>query len=177
MAMPSPPIFVDCEASDLDGYVIEVGWAVAPPGGEIIGTAHLVRPAPDWQIKDAWSRKAERLHGISLAELFAHGEPAQAVASEMNRQLAGLELYSDEPAYDRRWLEQLFEAAGIEPTFTVSAEPTRTFLEILAEQRNFEPGKFQTLWDQVRLERRHRADADALAHAKLWRFIMDDAEK
>lgn len=170
----SSPVFVDCEASDLDGYIIEVGWAVAPQGQEIISAAVLVRPAPQWKIRDAWNHKAEMLHGISLVQLLAHGRSAEDVAQIVNEELAGLELFSDAPKYDGRWLAQLFEAAGVEPAFTISPTPTRALLETIARRRNFDPIRFQQRWDDARQNRRHRADADALTYARLWRLIMDD---
>ncbi len=146
-------------------------------GGEIVSAAHLVRPAPEWKIREAWNLKAERLHGISLAQLLAHGAPAHAVANDMNDRLAGLELFSDESAYDRRWLGQLFKVAGVEPTFTVSLIPTRALLGGMAEERGFDPARFEKLWEEARQQRRHRADADARAYAEIWRQIAGDAEK
>jgi len=63
MADPSPPVFYDCEASSLDGFVIEVGWAYArPDDGQIIAASYLVLPLAEWQIATVWDENAEALH-------------------------------------------------------------------------------------------------------------------
>src|SRR5271166_809222 len=138
--MPSlPPVFFDCEASSLDGYIIEIGWAFLDKGGEnIVSAAHLIRPAPDWKIKDAWSAKSERLHGISLAHLREKGRPVEEIARIMNRELAGRELVSDNWRYDEMWLLQVFDAAGVEAAFTIRHTDARIVLEQAAADRNFD---------------------------------------
>jgi hypothetical protein len=83
------PVFFDCEASSLDGYLIEVGWAfVSPVNPEIVSAGYLIQPAPDWKIKDAWSRKSEKLHGISLDDLRQRGRPVEEIAEILNREHA-----------------------------------------------------------------------------------------
>ena len=169
------PVFFDCEASDFDGYIIEVGWAFAPPGGgDIVTAEHLVRPSPKWRIRDAWSSRAEKLHGISLVHLREHGRPAEIVAGLINDELAGRELYSDDPTYDGRWLDQLFQAAAVKPAFGVSSTPVRILLENLARERNFDPVQLQRAWNEARRNRRHRADAAALVYAQLWSRIIEN---
>ena len=113
------PVFYDCEASSLDGFVIEIGWALAPPGGgKIVSAGYLVRPAPDWEIEASWDPNAEALHGVSLDHLLKHGRPAWEVARTMNRALAGRELFSDSPN-DELWTRQIFDEAGVDPAFTM----------------------------------------------------------
>lgn len=113
-----------------------------------------MRPAPEWKIKDGWSAKSEKLHGISLAYLREHGLPAAALAAVMNRELDGWELLSDDPSYDERWLGQMYEAAGAKPSFVIGPTPARVVLESLARERNLDPTRFQKAWDEARQNRR-----------------------
>jgi hypothetical protein len=107
-----PTYFIDFEASGIapDSYPIEV--AVVYPGGEFQA---LIQPAPYW---DHWSHDAEDMHGISREQLLQEGRPALEVAMLMNELFGGKNLCSDVPT-DCFWLEVLYEAAGIDPTFTV----------------------------------------------------------
>jgi hypothetical protein len=107
-----PTHFIDFEASGIapDSYPIEV--AVVYPGSEF---QTLIQPAPYW---DHWSHDAEDMHGISRDQLLLEGRPALEVAILMNELFAGKTLCSDAPT-DCFWLEVLYEAAGIEPMFTV----------------------------------------------------------
>ena len=111
-------------------------------------------------------------HGISLARLREQGRPAEEVARMMNEALAGRELFSDDPAFDVRWIGQLFDAAGVKPGFVVSETPARHFLELLAGKQNFSSAQFQRVWEESRQDHHDRAEADALGNARLWRTIM-----
>jgi hypothetical protein len=45
------PVFYDIEASSLDGFPIEIGWARADlASGTILSEGHLIRPPPDWAV-------------------------------------------------------------------------------------------------------------------------------
>ena len=172
MSEASVPVFYDCEASELDeGYIIEIGWAFSDGEG-FVSAGSLIRPLAAWNIDDAWSSEAEALHGISLARLREQGRPAEEVAREMNKALAGRELFSDDPAFDVRWVGQLFDAAGVKQNFVVSETPARHFLELLAKTQNIGSAQFQRVWEDSRREHRDRAEADALGNARLWRTIM-----
>lgn len=168
----SIPVFYDCEASELDeGYIIEIGWAYSHGEG-FVSAGSLIRPLAAWNIDDAWSSEAEALHGISLSRLREQGRPAEEVAREMNKALAGRELFSDDPAFDVRWVGQLFDAAGVKQNFVVSETPARHFLELLAKTQKIGSAQFQRVWEDSRREHRDRAEADALGNARLWRTIM-----
>lgn len=175
MASYSPPVFYDCEASSLDGCVIEVGWAYArPDDGQIIAASYLVRPLAEWQIATVWDENAEALHGISLAELSAKGIPVRDIANAMNRELAGRELYSDSP-FDETWLSQIFEGAGIEPSFFVRQTSAYTLLEKAVADRKFDRSRYRMAVDEAEQIRRHRAEADARMWAQLWLMITKNA--
>ena len=111
----SAPVFYDLEASALDGCPIEVGWAWWV-GTRIQTEGHLVFPDPSWDIENSWNDGAQALHGISLKQLRSEGEPAFIVARCMNDVLADRKLFADSP-FDVGWMGQLFDAAGVEPTF------------------------------------------------------------
>lgn len=164
------PVFFDCEASSLDGYIIEIGWAFVESSGAITSASHLIRPPWNWKIADAWSTKAEKMHGISLAQVRATGDWPENVARRMNEQLAGRELYSDSP-YDENWLGQLFEAVGVQPEFTVRRTLAPTVLERIAIERNFDLARLTKMRAEAEGNRRHRAEEDALLWARLWKAV------
>ena len=114
-----PTHFIDFEASGIapDSYPIEV--AVVFPGGEYQA---LIQPASYW---DHWSYDAQDMHQITREQLVNEGTPAIQVAQRMNELFDGKILCSDNPA-DCFWLDVLYEAAGIEPTFSVS--PLEAFI-------------------------------------------------
>lgn len=157
-----PTHFIDFEASGIapDSYPIEV--AVVFPGGEYQA---LIQPASYW---DHWSYDAQDMHGLSREQLILEGTPPLAVAKEMNQLFDGKILCSDNPA-DCFWLDVLYEAAGIEPTFSVS--PLEVFIgrEAATEALALRP-PFRV----------HRAlgDATALALAmELYPLHMDSPDR
>lgn len=115
-----PTHFVDFEASGIapDSYPIEV--AEVNPGGEYQA---LIKPADYW---DHWSYDAQDMHQITREQLVNEGTPVIQVAQRMNELFDGKILCSDNPA-DCFWLDVLYEAAGIEPTFSVS--PLEVFID------------------------------------------------
>ena len=111
----APPCVVDVEASGFGSgsYPIEVGFVL--PDGRAYCT--LIRPEPEWT---HWDAQAEALHGISRDTAVAHGKPAAEVADVLNRELAGITVYSDAWSHDYSWLSVLFEAAGTAPRFKLA---------------------------------------------------------
>ena len=79
------PVFYDCEATCIGGLPIEIGWAfIDTSTGEIQSESHLVKPPLHWDMQPVWDPDAEKLHGISLKRLLAHGRPPFEVARRMN---------------------------------------------------------------------------------------------
>lgn len=107
------PRLGDIEASGLalQSYPIEIAWSL--PSGEI--RSWLVRTEPAWG--DYWDPRAESLHEITREMLQTEGVSARDVATLMNQDLSGETVYFDGGDYDRRWLNQLFDVAGIQPNF------------------------------------------------------------
>jgi hypothetical protein len=172
--MPTPtPVFYDCEASDLEGYPIEVGWAFTDPAtGALVSESHLIKPPAEWPVKESWDRAAERLHGIALAQLWREGRAVWEVAQRMNAVLGGRELFSDAPQ-DEAWLRLLFDAAGCEPGFTIRRTDARVLISQAAVHSGLDEAAYAHA-ERLAIEmapRRHRAEADARHLAVLWHIV------
>lgn len=145
------PIIIDIEASGFGSgsYPIEIGY-IDDTGQRYCS---LIKPLPEWT---AWDESAFSIHGISRSYLEHHGKPAELVANELNALLVGKRVFSDGWVADQFWLNTLFQALGMWPTFTLSP------IEGIQTPRQHE------CWDQTlsRLreqhnEQRHRASSDA----------------
>lgn len=151
MFKPKHPYIIDIEASGLgaNSYPIEVGLALEP--GRRYCT--LIRPVDHW---DHWDEQAESIHKISRNNLLTAGQPVTEVAAELNELLRNKVVFSDAWGVDNPWIIELYAAAGIEKTFTISS------LEMILTERQME------LWaktrDSVVLDlglQRHRASNDS----------------
>ena len=145
------PCVIDIEASGFGrgSYPIEVGF-VMPDGSAF---CMLIRPEREWT---HWDGAAERIHGISRTLLENHGRSVAEVARELNRRLAGRDVYCDNWAHDYAWLARLFEAAQLAPQFRL-----HHLRELLSEAA---AAHFDDARDVVRRNlhlRRHRASGDA----------------
>lgn len=165
------PVFYDCEASSLNGFPIEIGWAQLDlRTGTVRSEGHLIRPPPDWDVHGKWDDQSEELHGISLAALNAHGRPPDEIARRMNETLPGCELFADSP-FDETWLEQIFEAAWLDPAFTVRRTDAGVLIQQLVGDRA------QYLAAKRRASRMsprtHRAEGDARYWATVWTIIAN----
>lgn len=163
------PVFYDIEASGLDGFPIEVGWAWADAAsGSIISEAHLIRPPSDWDVRGSWDPAAASRHRIGTDDLFRHGRSPFEIARRMNGTVHGRELFADSP-FDERWLTLLFDAAGLEPEFRVRRTDPQVLIAALAGDR--------TRYAAAKREAAriapttHRAEADARHWAVLWAMI------
>ena len=145
------PDVLDFEASGFgsDSYPIEVGYSLGC--GERF--CMLIRPEPGWIF---WDDSAEAVHGISRELLLRSGLDVVQACHELNRRLSGRTLYSDAWVVDKEWLNKLFAAAGLQPSFQLSA-----IENIQSECQYF-------MWDKVRssllsesTDPRHRASSDA----------------
>lgn len=109
---------IDFEASSLDGnsFPIEVGIAIVCEDS-IESWSSLIQPTANWNRRGAWSARSERVHGISREELASAPSPRD-VLIELKERIDGIViLYSDNLEYDRRWLSELSDAAGIRAEF------------------------------------------------------------
>ena len=165
----SAPVFYDIEASGLDGFPIEIGWARADLASDtILSEGHLIRPPVDWDVSVTWDASAATRHRIPLDELWRTGKPAFEIARRMNDTLHGSELFADSP-FDESWLQQLFDAAGLEPEFVVRRTDAAVLIKALAGDRAvYADAKRQALRLAPPI---HRAEADARHWAVLWAMV------
>jgi hypothetical protein len=145
------PAILDVEASGFGrgSYPIEVGFVLPD------GRSHcvLIRPEAEWQ---DWDFDAERLHGLSRAQLQTKGRSVFEVAQFLNDHLSGLTVYSDAWGNDQSWLALLYECAGLPIRFRLD-----TLRALLSEAQ-------LQLWSTIKQEvereldlGRHRASNDA----------------
>lgn len=139
-----PTHFVDFEASGIapDSYPIEIAIVSADSQYQA-----LIKPVRYWE---HWSFDAQDMHGISRDDLLERGTDAHALAVALNDRLNGVAVCSDSPQ-DVFWLDTLYEAAGIEPAFTIS--PLESFVT------REEAGEIARL---MSTRKAHRALPDAL---------------
>lgn len=151
MIRPARPYIIDVEASGFgsNGYPIEVGLALEP--GQRYCT--LIKPIDHW---NHWDIQAESVHRISRENLLRNGLPVMDVTRELNRLLENKIVFSDAWSVDNSWIIQLFAAAGVDKTFSVSA------LEMLLSEQQM------SLWAKTRDSvvadlglKRHRASNDS----------------
>ena len=169
------PIIVDVEASGFGGqsYPIEVGVAM----DDETKFCSLIAPAPDWK---HWDGEAEKLHGITREVLDSHGRPIQEVAGRMNELLDGKTVFTDGWVVDKAWLSTLFERAGIEMRFRVSAlesilserqmdiwHATKDKVVAEAERQNREDPLQEPIF-------RHRASFDAWVIQETYKRTLDE---
>jgi hypothetical protein len=165
----TPPVFYDIEASSLDGFPIEIGWAYADAvGSEIHSESCLIRPPAEWDVRGSWDSSAAALHRITIPDLERDGRPVFEIARRMNEVLHGRELFADSP-FDEPWLNQTFEAAGIDPEFTLRRTDPGVLIERAAGDRaKYVAARRQALRVAAPA---HRAEADARHWATLWAIV------
>jgi hypothetical protein len=113
----------------------------------------LIKPFANWHF---WDKDAQRLHGITYAELQEHGEEPIAVCLALNKFAQGLTLYSDAWVVDHSWLVKLFSQSAVPMAFGISS------IEMLLTEPQI------AIWDDEKRAvaqssglARHRASADA----------------
>jgi hypothetical protein len=171
--LSSAPVFYDIEASGLDGFPIEIGWARADLASDtVLSEGHLIRPSADWDVRGTWDASAATRHRIPLDELWRTGKPVFEIARRMNETLRGTELFADSP-FNESWLQQLFEAAGLEPEFVVRRTDAAVLIKALVGDRAvYAEAKRQALRIAPPT---HRAEADARHWAVLWAMVARPA--
>jgi hypothetical protein len=149
---PVRPNIIDFEASGFgfDSYPIEVG-VILDTGQKYCS---LIKPANDWL---HWDRKAEKIHGLCLETVHAHGKPISTVTTELNAFIGERTVFSDGWVVDKAWLSKLYYRCGMIPSFLLSP------LEMILKEEQMD------MWEQTKLQViddlnlfRHRASTDAL---------------
>ena len=148
--MPNPTI-IDIEASGFGSrsYPIEIG--VVKTNGERY--CALIEPQPEW---DHWSESAQAIHGITRKLIESRGRSPHDICKDLNEFLGDITAYSDAWTHDNSWLNRLFFAGRVRPSFHLSP------IEVIATEAQL------LLWDNTKrlLEKRldikrHRASGDA----------------
>jgi hypothetical protein len=167
------PVFFDFEASGLDGFPIEVGWAFVDGQKRIVSGSSLILPDPKWNLAAKWDPGAEEIHGISLQHLMAKGTPTLQVAQQLNQALSGLDLYSDS-LFDQKWMGELFESAGLGPAFTLQDKPAPVLIEELRASLGLTDDDVVSLYRELDHKAPHldRAKPDARHWAARWQGLL-----
>lgn len=176
-------VFMDFEASSLGkrSFPIEVAWVFQDGGSE----THLIRPASGWE---DWNDDAQRIHGISRAELESDGAPHDVVARRMVEVLAEHDLLASAPSWDGKWLSALLRAAGI-PRHTLRLRDTEDAQRDVARSLLMDVIRPEALDAEVEdvivltgvRDRHglpaHRALADAEEERQRWIAVRDEAAR
>ena len=101
------------------------------------------------------------MHGLSQDHLLEQGDPADVVARHMNQLFSGQVLCSDSPQ-DGFWLDVLYEAADLMPTFELKP------LEVLVGRE-----AASDIYRLLPTTRRHRALHDATALMEACRVFFE----
>ncbi len=141
-------IFVDLEASGLgaESYPIEVAWKSPDSNAS---DNFMINPdsVEGWTY---WDEFAEELHGIDRERLVDEGIDALVACLRLNSVLEGKTLISDAFEFDSFWMRRLYEAADMQPTFTMAGLDAVLSAEQLIQYRFIARSQF----------RRHRAMQD-----------------
>ncbi|PAU73988.1 hypothetical protein [Halomonas salipaludis] len=162
--IPSPiPLitFLDIEAPGLqqpDSYPIEVGWADTLGNSD----AFLVFPIDTWS---HWDGDAAALHGIPRSQLLEEGITVVDAACRLNSMLGVEKVFCDALAFDGFWLDRLFEAAEVEPSFQL-ADVYQLYGELGAQRAE---QMISVLGD---IQARHRARKDAERYAAAYCSVV-----
>jgi hypothetical protein len=160
---PSNPTFIDFEASSLDlvaSYPIEVG--ICLPDGAV--KSWMIKPHVLWR---DWSAKAQRIHGLTRAQLEQEGVELERVCAALNSVLSGV-VYCDAWTFDSFWLHRLYKSCHMKPCFQLES-----ISALLAEDQieHWQPMR-ETVIAELGLTV-HRAANDAIILHETWRRLTE----
>jgi hypothetical protein len=163
---------LDFEASGRDpcGYPIEVAIADVATGAT---REWLIAPTPAWLETGVWEAEAEAVHGISLAEIIAHGRGVADVAAELTAYTRGAQVLSDAPPFDTKWLCDLYRATGAEPPFVLRDFHQIAWREAALRGRRPDIAIVKAEAEAyILFPKQHRAGPDARRNAEMLRQIQ-----
>lgn len=165
-------IFLDIEASGLQGYPIEIGLAFVTAKRTIVTHSMLIRHDEWLNDETRWDECAESLHGITRDQLRHCGRPPQEVIGWLLSHVSGHIVLVDSN-YDQLWLNELFAATG-------RSEITEFHLAGMPfcfHGPEIDPEKLDVLADIFNAEQHpHRAAPDAARWAQLYIDSLRDNE-
>ncbi len=154
------PNIIDIEASGFGASSYPIEIAIILSNGEKY--CSLIKPIPDWT---HWCSDAENTHKIPRELLQKKGKSVVEVATELNQFLRNETVYSDGWVVDKPWLIELFFAAGMDQTFTISS------LEFILNEQQME------IWHETKNNiteelsiATHRASSDAMIIQETYRI-------
>lgn len=103
---------IDIEASDLDGYPIQIGAV----NTQKYKFSSYIKPCKEWIDSFKWTKAAEDIHNLSFNFIKENGKTANIVANDLNNFFKD-EIVFVETDYDLKWLNMLYLSAGIKPSF------------------------------------------------------------
>ena len=176
--MPARIAFIDFEASSLDpdSFPVEVGWCGVDPsdsGGAII------QPHPSW-VGRRWDEGAEGLHKLTRERIVTEGLTPQAAHALAEAALQGAAVFSDAPAYDQRWHDELAYAAlgrhGARGR-RITIRPIEELWGVIARRRGMSPEAVMDIANAVdaAMPSLHRAAVDASRLSTMTLCLHDDA--
>lgn len=110
-----PLLVIDIESTGLDPACYPIEIAIArrlEPGADIQLFETLIKPTATWSNNHPWLMTAQRVHGISKNDLGNAPNVFDIVKSILAWLGNDTVLISDNPFYDQRWLQMLFDAAN-----------------------------------------------------------------
>lgn len=154
-----PFVVLDFEASSLDrklSYPIEAGIAHwAGPKAPVLTWSSLIEPHWQWVRDGLWLLEAQRVHGIAPTDLAGAPRP-ETVHARMEHILGDASFVSDNPTWERMWLDRLRMASGSDMVLPVEG--------LTARLAGLHPEVRRLAADHLKRQtQRHRAAADALA--------------
>lgn len=102
-------VFIDFEASSLDAnsFPVEVGWCGTDPSGP---EGAIIQPHPSW-VGRRWDDEAEALHRLTRQRIVTEGLTPGAAHAGAEAATRGAAVFSDAPAWDQHWYDELAYAA------------------------------------------------------------------
>lgn len=154
--------FLDCEASGLTGFPIEIGFARVLQDRSIVTESKLIRHDEWLDELQLWDWQAEQIHKISRSNIMKFGRSVIEVARWLNSELAGRIVLIDS-VKDQAWVDMLFAAAGQVRDFA--------FAEVIDTVRSgdeVDREVFERLTWDLGNRRPHRAAEDARQWAEAY---------
>ncbi len=162
-------IFLDFEASGLNGFPIEIGWAVVNSDRRVVVESHYIH-CERWMVRiDLWDHKAEAIHRIPRRLLMEIGRSPVEVAHRANEALAGMIVCADSN-YDRVWAAQLFSEAGVGQRFSIAD----ISIAFGGSEIDGVAHRFARKIADLEYPMNHSAGADARHWAELYRMSLKD---
>lgn len=111
-------ICIDIEASGLGSrsYPIEIAWKCSRTGRS---DEFFINPDSGYEWTD-WDEQAAQIHNISPQLLRKQGISVQEACVRLNTALDGSTVVSDALEFDFFWMQRLFDAAMLKPTFSMA---------------------------------------------------------